>query len=53
MKFRIEVQDWTFEACSEVRMLFKNILEVPDLILVQFPYKIIFFKLKIAQIEEN
>ena len=37
-KFRIEVQNRTFEGCFETKMIFENILEVPDLIPLQFPY---------------
>ena len=37
-KFRIEVQNWTFEGCFETKMIFKNIPEVPALIPAQFPY---------------
>ncbi len=32
-------QNRTFEGCFEIKMTFKNILEVPALIPAQFPYK--------------
>ena len=38
-KISFEVQKMTFESCLETKMIFKNILEVPALILAQFPYK--------------
>ena len=43
LKFRIGVQNWTFEGCFEVKMILKNILKVPTVILAQFPSKIIVF----------
>ena len=48
-KFRIEVQNWTFEGCFGVKMISKNILEVQDLIPAQFPYKIILFPIRNSQ----
>ena len=48
-KFKISfgVQKWTFGCCFQVKMIFKNILEVPGLIPAQFSYKtILFFKQK-------
>ena len=33
-----DVQKFTFEGCFETKMIFKNILGVPDLIPAQFPY---------------
>ena len=45
-KFRIGIPNLTFEGCFEVKMIFKNILEVPAVIPAQFPYKIIRFSIK-------
>ena len=49
-KFRIEVQNRTFEGCFETKMILKSILEVPALLPTQFPYKVMSFQIKIDEI---
>ena len=38
-KISFEVQNSSFEGCFEMKMIFKNILGVPDLIPAQFPHR--------------
>ena len=38
-KISFEVQNMIFESCFKTKMTFKNILEVPALILDQFSYE--------------
>ena len=48
-KISFEVQKTSFEGCFETKIIFQNILEVPDLILAQFPYKTILFSIKLIE----
>ena len=45
----IEVQNLMFYSCFETKMILKNILGDPDLILAQFPYKILLFSIKLIE----
>ena len=47
-KFRIELQNFTFDSCFKVNIMFKTILELSALIPTQFPYKTMTFSIKLT-----